>query len=111
MKKRKKFLPHLLISLLSFIGLILIIITFQPKDIFDFFVINIPIVIVFFFLVLLSFGGLFIFIFKNLHRGILIALFLICFLLMQFARVNNIFFTLILAAIIILLELFFMKRK
>lgn len=111
MQKRKRFIPHLLISFLALIGIILFVNTFDPKDIFDISVLKFPIIIPLFFLVFLIIGGVTIFLLASIRRGILLALFVVCFLFLQYLHSNSILNTAILILIVILIEFLFWKKK
>lgn len=111
MKSRKKHLPYLFIAILSFVGLLLLVATLDPHKSIDVFVIMLPPLFPFFSLIFLTVSCLFTFLLKGKRRGILIGLFSLGFLLLQFFRFNSIFYTLLLIIITILIELLFWKKK
>jgi hypothetical protein len=111
MQKRKKLIPPLIIAILSLLGTILLIITFNPTRQIDLSFIKLSPIIPFFLCVFLSIAGILGFTLNNLRRGIFIALFTVVFLLLQMMRYNNIFYTALLIIIFVLLELLFWKKK
>jgi len=111
MRERKKFIPHLTISFLALVGLVLLVITFNPARPIDFSIIAVSPVIPFFLFTFLSVAGIFGFLFAKIRRGIFIALFVVFFLLLQLLRLNNFFYNIILIAIFSLLEFYFWKKN
>lgn len=111
MKSRKKLLPYLLISLLSFIGILLVVTTLNPNKSIDIFIVMLPPLLPFFSLIFLTISCLFTFLLGSKRRGILIGIFSIGFLLLQFFRFNSIFYTLLLIIITVLIELLFWKKN
>lgn len=111
MQKRKKLIPHLVISILALAGAILLIITFNPARAIDISVATLSPIIPFFLCIFLAIAGIFAFALATLRRGIFIALFAVLFLLLQLMRYNNLFYTAILVVIFILLEFLFWKKK
>ena len=111
MKSRKKFIPHLLIALLALFGEILFVNTFEPSSTLDIKTFTIPSVIPFFFLLFLAVGGIATFVLSSARRGILTGILIVGFLLLQYLRVNNIFYTALLIIILLLIEFLFWKKK
>ncbi len=111
MKKRKKLIPHLIIAVLALIGIALLVITFSPARQIDLSFTKLSPVIPFFLCVFLAIAGISGFILAHLRRGIFVALFIVGFLLLQMMRYNNIFYTVILIVIFVLLEFLFWKKK
>lgn len=111
MQKRKKLIPHLIIAILALLGVTLLVITFSPARQIDLSFTKLSPVIPFFLCVFLSIAGILGFILNNLRHGILAALFAVAFLLLQMMRYNNIFYTVILIIIFVLLEFLFWKEN
>jgi hypothetical protein len=111
MNIRKKFAPYLFIAILSFIGLFLYIHTFSPTKQIDFFGVQIIPVAPFLAIFFLSISCLFAFILANSRRGLLIGLFALSFLFLQYIRYNNVFYTILLILIFTLIEFLFWKKK
>jgi len=111
MKDRRKFAPYLFIAILSFIGFILFINTFTPTTPVDLFGLLVPSVIPLLLLVFLIVSCVFAFILSHSRRGVFVGLFVFCFLVLQLIRYNNIFYTIILILIFVLLEYLFISRK
>jgi len=111
MKKRKKFIPHLLLFIFSFICLVFLVNSSGPRDPLILFGVQIPSFPVFYILIFLTFAALSSFVFANLRRGFLIGIFMLIFLTLQYLRYNNIVYTIILIAIVLLIELMFWKGK
>lgn len=111
MKSRKQYSVYLFVAILCLLGLILFTNTFNPHTAWGIFNITISPIIPFFGLFFLIVSGSFAFLLKSRRRGILIALFVTGFLLLQYLRFNNIFYTAVLFVIIVLIEILFWKKK
>lgn len=111
MRKRKRYVPYILISLLSIVGFLLFVNTFSPTQNLDILFIKIPTIIPFFSLILLTFTGIFSFMFANSRRGLFVAFLIVSFLILQFLHINNIFYTMILISIFLLLEYVFWNKR
>lgn len=111
MKNRKKYTIYLLIALFALIGLVLFINTFDPTSNINLLSITIPALIPFFILLFLVIASIFAFLFANSRRGVLVGLFAISFLILQFLHANSPFYTALLAIIAVLIELLFRKKK
>ncbi len=111
MKARKRFVPYLIIAILSLIGFFLYIQTFSPTKPIDFFNFQIMPVAPFLAIFFLLISCLFAFIMANSRRGLLIGLFALSFLALQYFHYNNIFYTILLIIIFSLIEFLFWKKK
>ncbi len=111
MNARKKFVPYLFIAILSLVGLFLYIHTFTPTKSIDFFDVQIIPIAPFLAIFFLTVSCLFAFILANSRRGLLVGLFAISFLFLQYIRYNNVFYTILLILIFTLIEFLFWKKK
>jgi hypothetical protein len=111
MRRRKKFLPHLLLSLVFIVATIFFVIYFSPQQTFSLFTFQIPVIIPFFIFLFFSISLLATFLLTNLRRGILISIFAVSFLLLQYFNYNSILYTTLLIAIVVLVEILFWKKK
>lgn len=111
MKIRKKYSIYLLIAVLSFIGLVLFINTFEPSKIIDLFYIKVYPEIILFLLLFSILTCLLTFTFASIRRGIISGILITSIALLQFFKVNNLFYSAILVVVAILLEFLFWKKK
>ena len=111
MKKRLELLPFFILSILSLAGFFSLVIFMDPQQSFIIQGFEIPSVIVFFVLLFIVVAGLISFIFVNLIHGVLLGIFLVSFLTLQYFHYNNLFYIAVLLVITILLEFLFWKKK
>lgn len=109
--RKKRPINLLMLSLLSFVGLGLLIFFFQPTAHFSLFILQLPVLPFFFVLLFFSCYGLCSYLFKSRRHGILITCFVIIYLLFRLNNLTHPFFLIILAALFLTVELLFSYRK
>lgn len=110
MRKKGKILS-LLISLI-FLGIsIYIIVSYPPTFSLNIMNQELSILYIFLSLFFLFTAYFFAFVFKNTRRGLFMALFLISFLLLNYHKLGQPVFVILLIAIFVALELLFARRK
>ncbi len=118
MRKRKPFWL-LVVSLLSLAILIYLVLNFPPSHQFTIYNLPfdfaqggrftiLPIVLILIFLFIFSLFG---FILNNKRRGVLIAVFVLGYLILKLLNLTHPFFIILLLVLLIMLELLFAKRK
>ena len=111
MKSRKKYLIYLFIFLLSAIGFFLLINTFEPSKSVDVLGISVLPEIPFFILLLVGISCLGAFALANSRRGLLAGFLVTSIAILQYFKVNNIFYMAIVTTIVVLVEFLFWKKK
>jgi len=107
MKKRKEFLPYLLLAVVSFICIALTFYFVDPEK--SFYGVS-PIVIFFLFIFLTCFA-LSSYVFLNIRRGILIGFFTSALLILQITGFANVFYITVLLLIVLILDIGLKKRS
>jgi len=102
MRRRKNFLPTLLLAILFWLVWGWLVYSFAPTD-------NVLLIAFFLLLFLASFLTLAL-IFANSRRGFITALGLICFLILRFYQLGNVLNLVLLGGILVTLNLYLAKR-
>ncbi|QQG40886.1 MAG: hypothetical protein HYV37_01005 [Candidatus Levyibacteriota bacterium] len=113
MRRKKRPLFLLLISILSFAALSYIVFSYSPSSLINIQKpkIDIPSAATFFVLVFIFFSSFSGYLFHNVRRGILLGTSIVVYLLLRFFGLRNIFFLIILIAIFATIELTFSQKK
>ncbi|OGH19049.1 MAG: hypothetical protein A3F31_01245 [Candidatus Levybacteria bacterium RIFCSPHIGHO2_12_FULL_38_12] len=111
MRQRKKLFPFLVLSILSFLG-ILYVFFFLPPD-FIFFTVNheLSTVWLFFLLLFIFFLSLTFYLLVSLKRATFVGLFVVVFLWLRLIHLTHFLYPILLLLLFILLDLSFQKRK
>ncbi|MBP9719422.1 MAG: hypothetical protein KBD46_03050 [Candidatus Levybacteria bacterium] len=110
--KKKRSLWLIVLSIILLTGLGYFMYTYNPKSILpNPFSLYMQPVSLFFVLLFLSITSLGMYIFNHTRRGILLGLFLCCYLLLRLNHLTDVYFALILLALFVSLELFFTRYQ
>lgn len=110
MRSQRKFLPFLYLFFISLLPIGIFLFLVSPEQDFEVFNTVIHPVIFFLSMVLISSFFLFSFLFVNTRRGLLASIFVAGLLTLRFFEIKSIYHTLILLAIILLIEFLYSKR-
>ncbi|MEK7559457.1 MAG: hypothetical protein AAB521_04065 [Patescibacteria group bacterium] len=111
MRKIKNFLPALFLSLLSLGILIYLVFNQTPNSEFTFGGIHLGMSYIFLALLFVFIFGISSFVLKNFRRGAFIGAFVALYLVLRILNLTHVFFFLILLALFISLDLFFVYNK
>lgn len=111
MRRKKRPLWILILTLLSFAGLFYLVISYDPAQ--KYLILNTQYSILLFFFVLLFLlsSSITAYVFNNLRRGILVGLFTTSYFLLRFLHLTQISFLILLIAFFIALEFFFSHKR
>lgn len=110
MRSQRKFLPFLYLFLISLLPLGIFMLLVSPEQNLEIFNLVIHPAIFLLILVFISSFFLFSFLFVNKRRGLLASIFVAGFLILRFFEIKSIYHTLLLLAIILLIEFLNSKR-
>jgi len=110
LKKRKKYIPFLIVSILFFAVLGWIIIFQSPNESLNLLGVSIPMEIIFFVLILISISLFFSFLFGNILRGVLVGIIAMLILLLRILGFTSILYPLLLLILGILIDRLIAKR-
>lgn len=111
MRQRKKYIPLLAISLVLFGVIDFIIFLINPLRNFQILSFEFSPIPIFFLILFFGIFFFFSFLFLNKRRGLLTSLFITLSLLLRFLDFKNIFYTLLIFLILLLIELYFSTNK
>lgn len=111
MRTQKKFLPYLYFFFASLVPLMFYILFVNPDSSFTFFDFLVTPAIFFFGMFFLTLFFLFTFIFASQRRGVLISLFFTGVLVLRFVGLRSIFQVIVLLAILLLVEYFYLNNR
>lgn len=111
MRSQRKFLPFLYLFLISLLPLGIFMLLVSPEQKFEIYNVVIHPIILLWIMVAISSSFLFSFLFVNTRRGILSSIFIVGMLILRYFEIRNIYHTLLLLAIILLIEFLYSKRS
>ena len=111
MRKRKKPIKFLLLSILSFLALIYIIFFIPPSYHIQIFSLQLPIVSLFLLSLFLFCFSLPTYLFKNRADGLLISIFAVSIFVFRLTNLTHPFFFILLVSLFLTLELLFTYKK
>jgi len=111
MKRRKRHLWLLAVSVLSFTTLGYLILNFSPSENLSFIIYHLSLIPVFLGCLFIFIFSFFAFMLNNSRRGFLLGLLIISYLLLQLNSLTSPFFAILLLILFGGIELFFVKRK
>ena len=111
MRRKKRHLSLLVISLLSFVSLFYLVLNYDPAQQFTIYNLQFTITMVFFLFLFLSSSLLMAYVLNNLRRGIFFGLFMISYFLLRLFHLTQTSFFILLIAFFITLEFFFSHKR
>ncbi|GIW61345.1 MAG: hypothetical protein KatS3mg089_0197 [Patescibacteria group bacterium] len=111
MRRKRRTWKFLILSILSFIALLIIITTLSPYQNFSIKFASIPVVIIFYMLLALFIFSFFAFLLKSRKHGILLSIFTVIYFVFRANNLTHPFFFLLLLALFLTLELLFTSKR
>jgi len=110
MRTRRKFLPLFYLSFILFIAVILFIYFVDPDKNLLIIDLYVPPVTFLFTIIFLAIFCLFSFIFLSKKRGVLSGIFILSFLILRLLRIENNYFLILIAIILVLADFYYKKE-
>lgn len=111
MQKYKRPFHFFLLAILFTIGLIYLLVSFPPSFVVAWHGFSVPLLAIVGILFACTLFSFCTYLFNSKIQGILFAIFCFAYLFLRYIAVTNIFFLLLLFALFVVLELFFLKKK
>jgi len=110
MRKKKKYFPAFLFLIVSFIIFAILTIFWSPNQSFTILDFSISTKIIFFSLIFIAVSLLGSFVFSNYTRGFLLGVFTTLVLLLRFLGFSNVFYPILLALLLVLIDRLISRR-